>query len=202
MGCACSRKSDQGLSAESLFIDVVVAKRPGRRDVGPVPIHPHTWKQRSGPSSLSSKAADGNDTTPSVPSAKLNQLPPDDLLTFSAVKTVADPDGVMFYHFCGSRADDSPSQRCYIRKRYTDFKVLHAKLAQVVVNHENETAVPQKALPAMPSALHCWSCVRQCDSEEVLKEREKQFTAMLNAIARHPVARQSAEFVRFLSGCS
>ena len=201
MGCACSRKSDQRLSAESLFIHVVVAKRPGRRDVGPVPIHPHTCKQSSGPSSSSSKAADGIDKTTSV-SAQLHQLPPDDLLTFAAVKTVADPDGVMFYHFCGSRADDSPSQRCYIRKRYTDFRVLRAELALVIVNHENETAVPQKALPAMPSALTCWSCVRQRDCEEVLKDREKQFTAMLNVIARHPVARQSAEFSRFLSGSS
>ncbi|KAG6615729.1 Aspartyl/asparaginyl beta-hydroxylase [Phytophthora cinnamomi] len=101
--------------------------------------------------------------------------------TFAAEK-VAFSIGVAFFHIAGANAE---GESVHLAKRYSDFKVLHAAMAKLMDRDE---------LPAMPGT----SFLQGRNDKALLQERETAFVKMLNAIAVHPEAAQSAAFAAFL----
>ncbi|KAE8881832.1 hypothetical protein PF005_g20961 [Phytophthora fragariae] len=125
-------------------------------------------------------------------------------MTFSVTKVIANEDDAILYVFSGTTADD-PTNEVVISKRYSDFKAMHSQVSELMAKERNVPLTQQHlftthpALPEMPKA-NAWTYVRGCYSDRVLEEREQQFTRILNAIARHPVAFRSKPFTDFLLG--
>ncbi|KAG1700751.1 hypothetical protein DVH05_011610 [Phytophthora capsici] len=90
--------------------------------------------------------------------------------------------GVAFFEILGSNGDGDELR---LTKRYSDFKVLHADMAKIMTREE---------LPSMPGT----SFLQGRNDKALLQERETVFVEMLNAIAQHPEASQSASFAAFL----
>ncbi|RLN69092.1 hypothetical protein BBJ29_007462 [Phytophthora kernoviae] len=161
---------------EFSLIELSIAKRPGGAEVGPMKAE------------VSEVVAQ-------------DKKIPDGTLTFSPVKVAANEKGVMFYEFSGSSRED-PADRVIISKRYSEFRTMHAKVSEIMASEKN---VPSKqrylfqthpALPEFPYA-NVWVFLRS--QEGVVEEREAQFTKILNAISRHPVAFQSKAFRDFMA---
>ncbi|GMF21113.1 unnamed protein product [Phytophthora lilii] len=102
--------------------------------------------------------------------------------TFVAEK-VAFTVGIAFFNFTGS---NSEGEDVHLTKRYSEFKVLHADMAKLMDREE---------LPGMPGT----SFLQGRNDKALLQERETAFVKMLNAIAQHPEAAQSAAFAAFLA---
>lgn len=173
MGCSHSTTKEYGQQTEVSVTELLIAKRPGGSDVGPIRNSRRESKIEEGDKKKLSTGA----------------------IIFSVVKVVADNDGVIFYHFSGSSAED-PSNQLHIAKRYTDFKTLHAEISKLMGN-ERIVSVAQPALPEMPKA-DVWTYLRGRYNDQILEEREEQFTRILNAMTRHPVAFRSTSFTNFL----
>ncbi|ETK96640.1 hypothetical protein F441_00735 [Phytophthora nicotianae CJ01A1] len=197
MGCSYSTPNDQmqTFNRPEFSIELSIAKRPGGPDVGP--IHAN---DRSSDGSTPSELELEEETAPKAV-IKTKKLPVG-VIIFYVVKVVANEDGVMFYHFCGTSAKE-PTKRVRLAKRYSDFKSLHAEMAELMASERNVPAAQQHlfethpALPEMPKS-NAWTYFRGRYNETVLEEREDQFTRILNAISRHPVAYKSKPFTRFL----
>lgn len=108
--------------------------------------------------------------------------------------------GVAYYNFTASNVED-PAQDVKISKRFNDFKALHADVATLMANeahvapeHQDKFAT-YPALPALPKT----SLFRSRNNAKQTEEREAQFLAILNAIARHPIAFESPKFKAFLA---
>lgn len=93
--------------------------------------------------------------------------------------------GVAFFHITGSSGQED-AESVHLAKRYSEFKVLHAEMAKLM-DHEE--------LPSMPGT----SFLQGRNDKALLQEREAAFVKMLNAIAVHPEASQSAAFAAFLA---
>ncbi|KAG7391996.1 hypothetical protein PHYPSEUDO_002702 [Phytophthora pseudosyringae] len=91
--------------------------------------------------------------------------------------------GVAFFNMAGSNDE---GDEAYVTKRYSEFKALHAEMAQLMTKEE---------LPRMPGT----SFLQARNDKGLLQERETVFVQMLNAIAQHPEASQSAPFAAFLA---
>ncbi|KAE9171220.1 hypothetical protein PF004_g27637 [Phytophthora fragariae] len=100
-----------------------------------------------------------------------------------AVDKVAFSIGVAFFHVTGSNGED---EVVHLAKRYSEFKALHADMAKLM---------DQDELPGMPGT----SFLQGRNDKALLQERETAFVKMLNAIAVHPEASQSAAFTAFLA---
>ncbi|CAI5701470.1 unnamed protein product [Peronospora effusa] len=195
MGCSHSTMNEDGQLMEIYFTELSIAKRPGGSDVGPI------RKSECISDESTQRASEMEEGSVADKKKKLSS----GTITFSVVKVVADNDGVMFYHFHGSSVED-PINQLHIAKRYTDFKTLHAEMSKVMAK---EGIVPvaspdlfnnaQPALPEMPKA-DMWTNLHGNYNDEILEEREEQFTRILNAITRHPAAFQSTSFSNFLFG--
>lgn len=193
MGCSHSSTNDSGLTDFSIT-ELLIAKRPGGRDVGPMCVTPGKV-ERITPRESEVEEEPVPDKTKKLPIG---------VIVFTVVKVVVNEDGVMFYHFCGSSAED-PTNEVRVAKRYSDFKALHAKISEIMANERNVPVAQQHlfethpALPELPKA-NAWTYLRGRYNDKVLEEREEQFTRILNAITRHPVAFRSRPFTRFLLG--
>ncbi|KAL3658477.1 hypothetical protein V7S43_016609 [Phytophthora oleae] len=183
MGCSQSTQNDNVPTFNALefsMTELSIAKRPGGPDVGPV--RKREW--------IGGSAA-----------AKPKTLP-HGVIVFSVVKVVADEDGIMFYHFCGTSAQD-PTIEVRIAKRFSEFKTMHAEISELMANERNVPADQQylfethPTLPEMPKA-NAWTYFRGRYNDNVLEEREEQFSRILNAISRHPIAYKSPPFTKFL----
>ncbi|CAH0481955.1 unnamed protein product [Peronospora belbahrii] len=190
MGCSYSTTNDYEQLTDFSVTELLIAKRPGGREVGPI-----TKFERSC-DRFTRKAAqiEGGPV--------LNKKLPFGMIIFSVVKVVVNDDGVMFYHFIGSSAKD-PTFQLHIAKRYTEFKTLHEEISKLMVSERMVAAAQQQlndmqpVLPEMPKA-DVWTYLRGRFSNRILEEREEQFTRILNAIARHSVAFRSTSFTTFL----
>ncbi|KAG7400896.1 hypothetical protein PHYBOEH_003807 [Phytophthora boehmeriae] len=175
MGCSLSSKYDP-LNSDGLEfspIELSIAKRPGRAEVGPMKADPPAVVAKD-------KAISGG------------------TITFSPAKVAANEDGVMFYEFIGSAPENS-TNRVIICKRYSEFRAMHEKISEVMAS-ENSVPSQQRylfqSLPELPKA-NAWAFL--CSQKIVVEEREAQFTKILNAISRHPVAFQSKVFRDFMA---
>ncbi|CAI5747046.1 unnamed protein product [Peronospora destructor] len=193
MGCSHSTMNEDEQLMEFYFTELSIAKRPGGSEIGPV----RKFERISdGITRRASEMKKGS----GLDKKKL----PSGTITFSIVKVVADKDGVLFYHFCGSSVED-PTNQLHIAKRYTDFETLYTEMSKVMAKERIVSEAPQHlfntqpALPEIPKA-NVWTYLHGNYNEEILKEREEQFTRILNAITRHPVAFQSTSFTNFLFG--
>ncbi|KAI9987137.1 hypothetical protein PInf_023012 [Phytophthora infestans] len=181
------------------FIELSIAKRPGGADVGPICATPRKSDWISGGTTPSESEVN---MEPAPKAATNTKKLPIGVINFYVVKVIADMDGVMFYHFCGTSAKD-PTNEVRIAKRYSDFKTLHAEISELMASERNVPAAQQylledqPELPEMPKA-NAWTYLRGHFNETVLGEREEQFTRILNAISRHPVAYKSQHFTEFL----
>ncbi|KAE9043795.1 hypothetical protein PR002_g3165 [Phytophthora rubi] len=202
MGCSHSTTNSHTLQFNGIEFSITelsVAKRPGGPDVGPV--RAERVKLRRGI------------LAPGVPEIEYELSPraaakpmklPAGVMTFSVTKVIANEDDAILYVFSGITADD-PMNEVVISKRYSDFKAMHAQVSELMAKERNVPLTQQHlftthpALPEMPKA-NAWTYVRGCYSDRVLEGREQQFTRILNAIARHPVAFQSKPFTDFLLG--
>ncbi|RLN89380.1 hypothetical protein BBJ28_00006062 [Nothophytophthora sp. Chile5] len=93
--------------------------------------------------------------------------------------------GIAFYNFDGSNGEE-PAKAVHLSKRYSDFKVLHAKMAKLMDG---------SALPALPLT----SFLQGRNDPALLEEREAMFVKMLNTIAQHPAGSRSDTFAAFLA---
>lgn len=121
-------------------------------------------------------------------------------LVFTSTGVSFGDKGVAYYSFTGSNAED-PAQDVKISKRFNDFKALHAEVAVIMANEANVAPEHQdkfKTYPALP-ALPKTSLFRGRTNAKQTEEREAQFLKILNAIARHPIAAESAKFKAFLA---
>ncbi|KAK1929803.1 hypothetical protein P3T76_014649 [Phytophthora citrophthora] len=126
-----------------------------------------------------------------VAAALVSEVKPESTLTFKAEDVTFNDKGVAFYNFDGSDSSN-PANDVHVSKRYSEFKTLHAQLSQQLTdNQDGKTS----ALPALPKA----SLLQGRKNQKMLQERKTQFTALLNAIAAHPVASQSDVFKAFLA---
>ncbi|KAL3658480.1 hypothetical protein V7S43_016612 [Phytophthora oleae] len=91
--------------------------------------------------------------------------------------------GVAFFKILGSNGD---GDELHLTKRYSEFKVLRADMDKFMTREE---------LPSMPGT----SFLQGRNDKALLQERETIFVDMLNAIAQHPEASQSAPFAAFLA---
>ncbi|KAG3112597.1 hypothetical protein PI124_g8186 [Phytophthora idaei] len=112
-------------------------------------------------------------------------------LTFKAEEVTFNDKGVAFYNFDGSDASN-PANDVHVSKRYSEFKALHAQLTQQLADNQDEKT---SDLPALPKA----SILQGRKNKKLLEDRKVQFTALLNAIAAHPVASQSDVFQAFFA---
>ncbi|KAG6961057.1 hypothetical protein JG688_00009295 [Phytophthora aleatoria] len=198
MGCSQSTPNDQMQRFNRLefCIELSIAKRPGGADVGPMRVTPAKDDRISAGSTPSES---GIEEEPAPRAAIKTKKLPIGVIIFYVVKVVANEDGVMFYHFCGTSAKE-PTNKVRIAKRYSDFKALHAEISELMASERNVPAAQQhlfETLPEMPKA-NAWTYLRGRYNETVLQEREEQFTRILNAISRHPVAYKNQPFTKFL----
>ncbi|KAG6615565.1 Phox homologous domain [Phytophthora cinnamomi] len=202
MGCSHSTTNNptqQFSGIEFSITELSVAKRPGGPDVGPV----RTERVKLRRHNLSPGEPELEDELIPTAAAKPKQLPAG-VLMFSVTKVVANEDGAILYVFSGTTAED-PTDEVVISKRYSQFKAMHAQISELMARERNVPLTQQHlfathpALPEMPKA-NAWTYVRGSYSDRVLEEREEQFTRILNAIARHPVAFKSKTFTDFLLG--
>ncbi|KAG6968543.1 hypothetical protein JG688_00005771 [Phytophthora aleatoria] len=91
--------------------------------------------------------------------------------------------GVAFFNIAGSNTE---GDEVHLTKRYSEFKVLHTEIAKLMTREE---------LPRMPAT----SFLQGRNDKDLLQERETVFVEMLNGIAQHPEASQSAPFTDFLA---
>ncbi|GMF45170.1 unnamed protein product [Phytophthora fragariaefolia] len=200
MGCSQSTQNNQMLQFNGIEFSITelsIAKRPGGPDVGPV--RAKKVKLRSKKFAPGEPERD-EELTPRA-SAKPNTIPVG-MMVFSVAKVISNEEGAVLYVFSGTAAED-PTNEVVISKRYTDFKTMHAKISELMANERNVPFDQQHmfathpALPEMPKG-NAWTYVLGRYSERVLEEREEQFTRILNAISRHPVAYKSKTFTDFL----
>lgn len=90
---------------------------------------------------------------------------------------------VAFFNITGCNSEGDKVQ---LTKRYSEFKALHTDMAKLMSSEE---------LPRMPGA----SFLQSRNNKTLLQERETIFVKMLNVIAQHPRASQSASFAAFLA---
>lgn len=107
-------------------------------------------------------------------------------LIFTAENVTFNDKGIAFYNFDGLDVSN-PVNDVHISKRYSDFKALHAQLTG--------TDGKMADLPVLPTA----SFLQGRNNKKMLEDRKIQFTALLNAIAAHPLAFQSDVFKAFLA---
>jgi hypothetical protein len=141
-------------------------------------------------------AADPENETTSVDEAKTA----DHALVFVSTGVTFGDKGVAYYNFQGTNSED-PGQDVKISKRFNDFKTLHADIAAIMANESNVAPEHQdkfKTYPSLPS-LPKTSLFRGRSNTKQTEEREAQFLTILNAIARHPIAVESAKFKAFLA---
>lgn len=200
MGCSHSTTNNptqQFNGIEYSILELSIAKRPGGPDVGPV--RTEKVKLRRGKLTRGGRPEFEGDRA----AARKKTLPVG-VMIFSVTKVIANDDGAMLYVFSGTTAED-PANEVVISKRYSDFKAMHAQMSELMAKERNvpfnqqHLFATQPALPEMPKA-NAWTYVRGRYSDTVLEEREEQFTRILNAIARHPVAFKSKTFTDFLLG--
>ncbi|KAG3112596.1 hypothetical protein PI124_g8187 [Phytophthora idaei] len=91
--------------------------------------------------------------------------------------------GVAFFNIAGSNTE---GDEVHLTKRYSEFKVLHTEIAKLMTREE---------LPRMPAT----SFLQGRNDKDLLQERETVFVEMLNGIAQHQEASQSAPFTDFLA---
>ncbi|CEG45127.1 hypothetical protein F443_00748 [Plasmopara halstedii] len=91
--------------------------------------------------------------------------------------------GVAFFNITGCNSDGDEVQ---LTKRYSEFKVLYDDIIKLMSSED---------LPCMPRT----SFLQSRNDKALLQERENTFVEMLNAMARHPDASQSASFQAFLA---
>ncbi|GMF21116.1 unnamed protein product [Phytophthora lilii] len=197
MGCVQSSTNNQ-LRISGLVFSVTelsIAKRPGGPDVGPIRASPGKVERLSGGSTP------GESDAESELAAKPKRLPVG-VIVFSVVKVIANEDGVIFYVFSGTSSEE-PTNEVIISKRFSNFKALHTQISELMANERNVPLDQQHlfethpALPELPQS-NAWTYLRGRSNEKLLEEREEQFTRILNAISRHPVAFQSKPFTDFL----
>ncbi|KAG7391995.1 hypothetical protein PHYPSEUDO_002701 [Phytophthora pseudosyringae] len=112
-------------------------------------------------------------------------------LTFTPEEVTFNDKGIAFFSFDGSDSSN-PANDVHVSKRYSEFKALHAQLSQLLAdNQDGKTS----GLPALPKA----SLLQGRKNKKMLLDRKTQFTALLNAVAAHPVASQSDVFKAFLA---
>ncbi|KAI9914128.1 hypothetical protein PsorP6_005964 [Peronosclerospora sorghi] len=184
---------------ECCVTEVVIANRPGGREVGPI-----RAIQRSSAcvkDVITVEASKVHDE----PALDKTEKIPNGTVVFSIDKVVTNGESVLFYHFYGSSAED-PTNKIRIAKRYSEFKMLHTKMSALVVNKRKNGSASQQPLfdtslplPKMPT-VNVWTLLRGRYNNKTIEEREKQFTKILNAISRHPVACQIS-IVFPLMGC-
>lgn len=173
---------------ENSAIELLIAKRPGGQDVGPIRVTGHMDKRSRDLNSLRL----ANEREPIIEEdGVIKSKLPSDVITFDVVKVAADGNGVIFYHFCGTSTNDS-TYSVRIVKRYSDFKALHAGISQLLVGGES-----RPALPEMPKA-NAWTYFCGRSDRIILKERMEQFVRILNALSKNPVAVKSQTFTKFL----
>ncbi|KAG7400894.1 hypothetical protein PHYBOEH_003805 [Phytophthora boehmeriae] len=114
----------------------------------------------------------------------------DDVLTFTADEVTFNK-GIAYYNYDGSNPQD-PAKDVRVSKRYSEFKALHAQLETLLADNQEDKAAQ---LPPLPKA----SVLRRRSNKQMIEERKAQFTALLNAIARHPVTSKSEAFANFLA---
>ncbi|TYZ67833.1 hypothetical protein PybrP1_000738, partial [[Pythium] brassicae (nom. inval.)] len=78
-----------------------------------------------------------------------------------------------------------------VRKRFTEFTQLHAKLQASNLPHA-------KSLPPLPPKGGMLTFLRGRQSKKVISERERRFTAILEFISRHRELANSSIFLSFL----
>lgn len=112
-------------------------------------------------------------------------------------------DDIVMYHV-DVGGPHGPLSTYTIRRRYTDFKHLHQELARIMVSStsltELQRAILFQAYPCLPELPDAGilSYVRRYDRALLLK-RQERFQEILNAAAKHPLARESLVFLQFLS---
>jgi hypothetical protein len=124
------------------------------------------------------------------------------VLTFKS-EGVSFSKGIAFYNFEGTNPAD-PATTVKISKRYSEFKVLYADISNIMASENNvppsqtDKFETYPALPALPKG-NPTTLLRGRSNKKITQEREAQFGKILNAIARHPIAFQSAKFTAFLA---
>lgn len=107
-------------------------------------------------------------------------------LTFTPIN-VSFVKGVAFYNFRITDESD-PDNDTRVSKRYSDFKALHAQLAELLANDQSFR------LPTLPKA----SFLQGRKNVQMLEDRKTRFTAFFDAIATHPAAFESNVWKAFL----
>lgn len=127
----------------------------------------------------------------------------DNALTFTSQGVSFNEKGIAFYNFEGMTPAD-PAKAVSISKRYSEFKALHLEVSKLMASEKNVPASQTDkfstypALPALPKG-HAGTLLRGRGNKKLTQERDAQFEKTLNAIARHPIALQSASVAAFLA---
>ncbi|KAF1326507.1 Double-strand-break repair protein rad21, partial [Globisporangium splendens] len=125
------------------------------------------------PASNGSSASKNSSTDVAPPSA------PGIRKLFTVTGVSITEQGIVYYHI--EAVDGSAS----LKKRFNDFKALYAKLAN------------SSLLPPLPQS-NLGTIFRGKHNQELIKEREEQFEAILNAIGNNAVFANDAAFKVFL----
>ncbi|TMW58358.1 hypothetical protein Poli38472_009917 [Pythium oligandrum] len=139
---------------------------------------------------------------PEVEETPVDDAKPASTLEFEATGVVFEEGNVAFYTFKGVDSTD-PAKEISLKKRFNDFKTLHAQVAKLMANEANVATEDQDkfktypALPALPRAGLGSTFRRR--NKTLTEEREAQFLVILNAIGRHPIAAQSDAVKSFLA---
>nr|CCA21496.1 conserved hypothetical protein [Albugo laibachii Nc14] len=110
--------------------------------------------------------------------------------------------GVTYYQYSAIVSNDTET-RVIITKRYNEFSSLYRKVEKLMVRCEHvpsnqvEMFKTYPALPALPRTEFAPFWYGN-NSKAMKKKRENSFLEILNAISRHPVARNSKAFQEFL----
>jgi hypothetical protein len=138
------------------------------------------------------------ETTP----AAEEESAPEPTVSFVAAGATTEQN-VVFYQFTVVNKED-PAKETTIRKRFNDFKVLHAEVAKLMASATNVPAsqgakfATYPALPPLPKSGMTTVLLGR-KNKNLTADREAQFTNILNAIARHPVAFESDAVKSFLA---